>query len=110
MAGGVEPRVIEFISRTEPGQTFTLDDLTDTLELTETSAQTVMYRIVKNQKWPLETVSRGRVWRNLAGPADGQEKAGPQWDVSMIEDMDTVKVLKIDGFVYVARRIGLAED
>lgn len=107
--GIITAQVLGYLSQARPGEAITLSKLVVELGLTDPQAQAAMYRIVQGRKWPLEVISAGRLWRNAASEAPEEpEPTGPT--VTIIEDIDTVKVLNIDGYVYIARWVGTAEE
>lgn len=106
--GNVTSKILTFLATLPPQAMISLSDLTD-LGLRKEQAQTAMYRLIQNDRWPLDTISAGHLWRNR-GHAEPQSDPEPGWSVALIEDMGAVKVINIEGYVYVARRIGLAGE
>jgi hypothetical protein len=112
--GSVSAALLGCLTTLEKNEVFSMDYLCEALSLTQGQVQTGMYRLLRAEKWPVEIIAAGRLWRNLAepthSPAAAEAEPEPAMLVEVIEDHDVFKVLNIDGFVYLARRVGLAGE
>lgn len=109
---GVASRILTFLTDLEAGQAFGIGELRE-LGLTDAQASTGMYRIIKNEQWPVEVISRGRLWRNAA-TATGEvetddDGSAVAFDVVERTSDKVMLMADADGYLWLAKRIGVAE-
>jgi hypothetical protein len=108
MAGVVMDKILAYLAGLEAGQAFGVGELKE-LGLSESQAATGMYRIVKADRWPVEVISAGKLWRNAAVHAESLDPEPMRFTVR--EHMGTTALLVDDeGWLWLAKRVGVTDS
>jgi hypothetical protein len=109
--GGVSttPKVLTYLSTLAPGAIFDLGQVVEGTGLERQQAQAAIYLIMKRETWPLEVLQRGHTWRNTA---TAPEESDPDAFAGTVVDRAGGHLIIRDdeGYLYLVKRIGLAED
>jgi hypothetical protein len=106
------PRVLSAVARYPAGSLVTRDALMADTGLHAAQVMAVMYRAAKRADPPIEIVERGHVWRVLARPDDHSSEPDPDAFSGKVVDRAGGHLIVRDdeGYLYLVKRIGLAED
>lgn len=105
----VASRVLTYLSDSKPGTVINRSELCMELGLKESQVVSVMHRILRDERFPLEVIARGHTWRVLA-PASEPEAEADDGMVHLIVDEwlteDHALVRDGDGVTFLLKRIG----
>lgn len=109
----VAPIVLEYLINHQ-GQVVTVQAIAEATGLTPQQVGPGMYRIVRDRKWPVETIQQGQMWRVGRDDTDSTQPVADPGTVTFhkVEQAgDTVMLLAApDGALWLAKRIGKAEQ
>lgn len=110
---GVITKLVAHLATVEAGQTVSVEHLSKVLSLTESQVATGMYRLMRDDRLPVAAMVKGKLWRRLADntPAPESLKDDSRFHADVVEKAGGHLILRDqEGYLYLAKRIGLAED
>lgn len=88
------------------GEVVRVEELATETGLDLYQVKTGMYRLVRDQKWPVETIQKGHLWK--IGHQAGAETDPDRASFSVVEHLGGALVLADpDGGLWLAKRIGV---
>jgi hypothetical protein len=106
------PKVLSFVAQHySPGDLVARDTIAEGTGLTGEQVAAVMYRAALREDPPIRVEERGYVWRVLGAP-EPEEQGDPDAFVGTVVDRAGGHLIIRDqeGYLYLVKRIGLAED
>jgi hypothetical protein len=105
------PRVLAVAAQRPAGTLISRLDIMQETGLTGEQVSAVMYRAAKRDDPPVEVVERGYVWRVLGAPTPEPAPNPDAFTGTVVDRAGGHLIIRDgEGYLYLVKRIGLAED